>query len=65
MTIAADRRALQLSASDLDRLSEVTSADVAAARAWWQRHADGLFRELLDAKTRDDAEPPSGQNANA
>jgi len=38
--------------ADLDRLSDVTPEDQAAAKAFWRRQAPKPLRKLLDAKPR-------------
>lgn len=43
-------KALPRSALDIDRLSEVTDADIARARKGWKRRAPEAFKGLIDAE---------------
>lgn len=42
-------KALPRSGVDLDRMSEVTDADIARARASWKTRAPGPLKGLIDA----------------
>lgn len=41
--------------AELDKLAEVTAADVERAAVRWRKNAPPAFRELLDAELADDA----------
>jgi hypothetical protein len=42
---------LRLTAEELDRMAEVTSADTLLARLLWQQAAPAVLRDLLDGRS--------------
>ena len=47
---------LTLTDNDLDRLAEVTDADIERARALWRQTAPDEFKTLLDAEETEEGE---------
>lgn len=43
-------KAIKWTDDDLDRLAEITPADIEAAKAWWAAYAPRRFKKLLEAK---------------
>lgn len=50
---------LQLTDADLDRLAEVTPADIEQSKAAWRRNVPDKYKNLLDATVK-----PKGQSSN-
>lgn len=50
---------LPLTDNDLDRLAEVTDADIERAMALWQQTVPDEFRDLLDAELTDEEGDPA------
>lgn len=48
-----DRRVARLGAAELERLAEISPADIEDARDAWRKDAPAQFRGLLDAKPTD------------
>ncbi len=48
-------KALKHSDEQLDQLSQITPADIEAAKVFWRKHAPAKHKKLLDAQPIDDA----------
>jgi len=48
-------RPIEWSDADLDRLAQVSEADVEAARVFWRANAPGRYDDLLDARPEEDS----------
>ncbi len=50
---------IQHSDQELDELSQITPADIEAAKVFWRKHAPAKTKKLLDAVPADDASAAS------
>jgi len=47
---------LQLSGKQLDKLAQVTDADIEKAKEFWRKYAPPEFADLLDAEATEEGE---------